>query len=217
MTRLIFLAIAAAVSLASCHKTPQPEPNLRIGIFGGSQSISSYARPVKQKWESMFHAEVTDCGKVGAGYGLWQQNNVPVQIAANKPFDVYIFWCSTNDAGALDIALDDENDPNTQSGGLRRSVEWAKGKNPDALIFLFTSISVPQPWLQARLPHFVDKQIRFCSEHGIPFVDQFRDNVLEPSDFVDDGVHLCSEAGYWKLEPRQTELLAAHLKVVKWK
>lgn len=188
---------------------------MSIGIFGGSQSLSSLAQPIKQKWAEMFKAEIVNCGVVGAGFGSWQDNNIPNQVITNNSFDVYILWCSTNDVGALDITKDNENDPETQSGGLKRTVELIKAKNKKARILLFSSIYVPHEKILKKISVFVDKQIEFCIKYNIPYLNQLDPNVLDSTDFREDKVHLMSPDGYWKLEPRQTEFIKNFIVVKK--
>lgn len=202
---LLFLLL-----FVQCNDEPLYERGLSVGIFGGSQSLSSKSQPIKDKWSVTFDVEIESCGVVGAGFGSWQENNIPNQIINNRGFDVYILWCSTNDMGQ-DISKDNENNPITQSGGLKRCVELIKQKNPDATILLFTSIYVPLERILIKLPAFVEKQIEFCKKYNIAYLNQFEPNVLNECDFLNDKLHLVSSDGYRKLEPRQTEFLKTHI------
>lgn len=181
-----------------------------IGIFGGSQSLSSNSDPVKEKWSKIFNVSITNCGVVGAGFSMIKDNNIPNQIKNNIPFDIYIIWCSTNDSGLNDL-LDDESDVNTQSGGLKKSVDLIKKKNPNALILLFTSIWVPLENMQNRIPVLVQQQVDFCRKYKIPCLNQYENNILKKEDFSNDKIHSFSPTLYWKLEPNQTEFLQKHI------
>lgn len=209
---LLYLLILSCCFF-SCEKEKITIPSVRsqVGIFGGSQSLSIYSKPVKDKWAKLFNVDIVDCGVVGAGAGLWQENTISNQIIYNRPFDVYILWCSTNDIGALDIKLDDENDCKTQSGGLKYCVDLIHNKNKNAQIVLFTSMYVPSARILKKMPDFVDKQISFCEKYSISYLNQLNPNVLDESDFQKDKLHMSSSAGYWKLEPRQTDFLTNYV------
>lgn len=193
--------------LSSCVNNTNKQ---RIGVFGGSQSLSSYSTSVKQKWEELFDAKVFSCGKVGAGFNLKSDNNILSQVLTNPPFDVYILWCSTNDA-YLDSTKDNILNPESQSGGLYKVYLAIQDKNPDAMILLFTSINVPRKDISKRLPILVEQQISFCEKMNIPYLNQFIPTVLSFSDFQSDSIHIASSTGYWKLEQRQTAFLISNL------
>lgn len=213
--RRFVIIILLCISFCACEGDhPEEESLMSIGIFGGSQSISANARPVKDKWAALFNARINNCGVQGAGFGSWQENNVQKQIALNMPFDVYILWCSTNDV-SLNILDDSEDDPRTQSGGIKRCIDLIRQKNPNATIVLFTSIYVPNERLLKKIPAFVEKQIQICEKYDIPYLNQFDYTTLSESDFLDDKVHMSSPDGYWKLEKRQTAFLLSVIKKSK--
>lgn len=203
--------ICLSLLFVQCKKTNESNYNYNIAIFGGSQSVSNNSHPIKEKWSKMFNANVNSCGVVGAGYGMWQENNVKKQIDAAPISDVYILWSSTNDSGT-NIALDSDDNPKSQSGGLKICIDRIKEINPKAIILLFTSFPVPHEKIVTVLPLLVEKQIEFCKRYNIPYLNQFENPVLTESDFLDDKIHLKSIDGYWKLEPRQTEFLNKYVK-----
>lgn len=208
---LFTIILASLLLFTGCKKEDDRSKIYSIGVFGGSQSSLPQGNPIKEKWAEIFDADITVCGVGGAGFGLWQEKNVLKQLQSNKIFDIYIFWCSTNDCGQP-IENDSEENPNSQSGGLKLCVDYIKKTNPKATILLFTSLWIPNEWFKNRLPPVVDKQIEFCDKYKIPYLNQFNPNVLSTTDFWDDKVHFGPEA-YWKLEVRQTEFLEKYIKM----
>ena len=208
---LFMIIILSLFLLTACEKEVDRPKAYSIGVFGGSQCSLPNGNPIKEKWARIFDADISVCGVGGAGFGLWQEKNVLKQLQSNKVFDIYIFWCSTNDCGEL-ISIDSEDNPNSQSGGLKLCVDYIKKVNPKATILLFTSVWVKNEWFKNRIPPIVDKQIEFCDKYKIPYLNQFNPNVLNAADFWEDQVHFGTEA-YWKLEVRQTDFLKKHIKI----
>lgn len=207
---LVFMLL----SLNACESDFEESVCLKIGVFGGSQSVAPESYSVKAKWGDLFNAKVFDCGKGGAGYGLWQENNVFNQIKNNQIFDIYILWCSTNDLGQS-ISEDSEDNIKSQSGGLLLCLNTIKEMNLNAKILLFTSIPVSKKWHKTYLCEFVNKQIDFCEKYNIPYLNQFENSVLTILDFKMDELHL-HVSGYMKLEPFQTEFLSKYISNKCW-
>lgn len=205
---IVAILLFSSLIYSSCKEDDSRD--LSIGIFGGSQSISYHSRDIKEKWSKLFNAKITSCGVVGAGFGMGSDNNIANQIKQNPPFDIYLLWCSTNDCG-LNELLDNENDADTQSGGLKKSIEFIREKNPKAKILLFTSIWVPMKWIQTKMPIVIKQQVSFCEKYNIPYLNQYECNILVESDFLEDKVHMASSKGYWKLEPNQTTFLQKNI------
>lgn len=209
------MTLTVLYCLIICSCNADDSNRIAIGIFGGSQSAAYNLLPVREKWQSIFNASVTQYGIPGAGFSSRTENSVPLQIEKAPVCDVYILWASTNDATNCSIENDDENDIASQSGGIKRSVELIKAKNSNAVIVFFTSIPVVHKSIMEKLPIFVAKQIEFCRRYNISYLNQFDNCLLTREYFSSDEIHILDKKGYLLLESKQTNFLKQRIKIKK--
>lgn len=233
MKRLLRLSIffmLCSLLLASCadddyieepYSVMQDSPNYKakVAIFGGSFSVNTESNIVKRYWKNSLRLDITNYGEGSAGYSRKAKKCVQDQIdratsAAKPMYDIYILWCSTNDATArAEIGDKDaftEADGyapealQTQNGGLNYCYAKIKKKNPKAKILLLTSIGV-YAWGEqfhaddGLLAKFVDAQIELAEARGMTCVNLFEKIKFTPETykpyFLSDDVHL-NESGY---------------------
>lgn len=184
---------------------------LKAGVFGGSISVRKESEAAKDVWRLNLRIKVSSCGAEGAGFGTMTNRNVPSQIDAAEPFDIYILWASTNDAVKGFLGNVNQFDERTQDGGIQKSIELIRRKNPQALILFFTSLPrFDNEMFSFRLPYFVDDQIELCNKYNIPYLDQyhlcgFNAENYKPY-YLPDKIHLSRE-GYQKIAAMQMEFI----------
>lgn len=111
-----------------------------IGVFGGSFSVYPASQNCKNVWVSELGVSYTDYGAGGAGFAS-SGNYIDSQIDGAAEHDIYILWCSTNDAvNSKPIGNIGDTTNSTQYGGIRESIRKIIEKKPDAKILLFTSL-----------------------------------------------------------------------------
>ena len=200
----------------------------RTAVFGGS--VSLLAKPCRDYWSKALRLDITDYSKSNAGFTR-ESNRIYDQVlsACTKSgysFDLYLFWCSTNDinrdpGSATDYTEYDGYDENklqTQSGGINQCIELIYRCNPDAKIIFFTSLKqfgeygyqtmaeIDRPYL---FQH-VDMQIQCCEMWGIPYLDQFYDCPFTMDNYTQyykDLTHP-NRGGYDLLKERQALFIA---------
>ncbi len=240
--KLLLLVILCSMFFASCAEDDyieepyaraydSPNYGAKVAIFGGSFSVNSESNIVKRYWENSLGLDITNYGEGSAGYSRKAEKCVQDQMdratAASKPqYDIYILWCSTNDATArADLGDKDaytEADGynlealQTQSGGLNYCYAKIKEKNPKAKILLLTSIGV-YAWGEkfysddGLLAQYVEAQIELAEARGMAHVNLFEKIKFTPETyktyFLHDGVHL-NESGYLLLKDHVLEALA---------
>jgi len=217
----ICLQAEQVISTGACPANPLK--NLSVGVFGGSIS-QGQTNDSKQIWmDSLMpdgiSLQIKTCGIGGMGFSSNTVKNVPWQIQNADTFDVYIFWCSTNDTWAGQIGEIGTSDSTTQSGGLLKSVEIIRKRNNAAIILLFTSL----PYFSkeegnlptGQLANYVEAQKQFCEAYKIPYLDLFftcgftTDNYK--AYYLPDNLHL-TNAGYCFVATQQAHFLKEALR-----
>lgn len=232
--RLFIFFMLCSLLIASCtdddyaeepYSVMKDSPNYgaKVAIFGGSYSVNSESNSVKEYWKNSLGLEITNYGEGSAGYSRMAEKCVQDQIdcatSADKPqYDIYILWCSTNDATSGAVIGDKdaftETDSydlealQTQNGGLNYCYAKIKSKNPKAKILLLTSIGV-YAWGEhfhtddGLLAEYVDAQIELAEARGMTCVNLFEKIKFTPETykpyFLHDDVHL-NENGYMLLK-----------------
>lgn len=211
----------------------------KVAVFGGSFATVDLAKNALNHWGQKL-GFVTDVYAVGgAGFRNSTANGANhIQAQVNKAcakdaplYDIYVLWASTNDiwAGADYIgsttdytAKDnyDETKLNTQCGGINYCIKKIYEKNPNAKICFLTSIRAMSAGAMGYdinysgengLNKFVDAQIACCKQWKIPYLDQFRNVDINPSNkstyVQDDNLHLKDE-GYDLIKDMQVKFLS---------
>lgn len=200
----------------------------KAATFGGS--VSLLAEPCREYWAKALHLEITDYSRSNAGFTR-ETNSIYDQVFAacaktGSPYDLYLFWCSTNDINSdpgspTDYTEHDGYDKGklrTQSGGINQCIELILKYNPQAKILLFTSLKQfgdygHQTMAEQDRPYLfqhVDSQIQCCEMWGIPYLDQFYDcpfTIDNYTKYYKDLTHPNKE-GYDLLKKRQAEFIA---------
>lgn len=111
-----------------------------IGVLGGSYSVMWESQAAKDVWVSELGVTYTDYGVSGAGFTK-EGNYIDDQADAAAYHDIYILWCSTNDAtSAKPIGNVNDYDHSTQCGGMNLAIQKLFYKNPSAKILIFNSM-----------------------------------------------------------------------------
>jgi lysophospholipase L1-like esterase len=217
MKPLFSVHLMLILILTACA-LPQNDPSFIVGVFGGSISSLSESRTAKAVWAKDLNISVITRGANGKGFSSrTNPNSIPQQIANAPIFDVYILWASTNDMNtASPIGAIGTDDPETQSGGLLKSIEFIRQINSDAQILLFTSLPRFDLGLEGfnQLHEYVLGQIAFCDAYNIPYLDQFSlsgftwDNYMKF--YKADKLHL-TRAGYAHIANMQLEFIRKQL------
>ncbi len=124
MAKKIIIILTLVIVTILCCKV-DAEDSLSIGVFGGSISSAPESEVAKKMWKDhlIIKVKITTCGISGMGFSSLTstEDNIPMQIAREKPFDIYILWASTNDV-LFPIGDIETKDSTTQSGGLLKSI-----------------------------------------------------------------------------------------------
>lgn len=205
---------------------------LTMATIGGS--VCMLANSCREYWAEQLNLSITDYSKSGFGFGKegFLIPDIVNQLCSDKSpkYDIYLFWCSTNDYGAkVTIGNYDsytENDGydnealKTQCGGINYCLQKILKKNPSATILLFTSLpSFNGNGYQLSstnnddvyLYKYVDAQIELCRYWGIPYFEQFYSSPFNQYNYSEyyreDNLHLNSK-GYNKIKKAQTYFIA---------
>ena len=108
-----------------------------VGVLGGSFSVRPNSSGCKDLWISELGVVITDYGVGGAGFAA---GGIPEQVSGAAVHDIYIIWCSTNDASNNFNIGAAKSQGATQSGGLNRTISGLRAKAPNCKILLFNSI-----------------------------------------------------------------------------
>lgn len=200
----------------------------RTAVFGGS--VSLLAKPCRDYWSKVLKLDITNFSKSNAGFTR-DTNNIYNQVVSactesDSSYDLYLFWCSTNDMSS-DPGLPtdytqydgyDESRLHTQSGGINHCIELILKHNPHAKILFFTSLRQfgdfgYQTVAEKDRPYLfqhVDTQIQCCEMWGIPYLDQFYDcpfTIDNYTEYYKDLTHP-NKDGYNLIKKRQAEFIA---------
>lgn len=111
-----------------------------IGVFGGSFSVNTPSQQCKDVWVSELGVTYTDYGVGGAGFAK-TGNLISSQVAGAAVHDIYVLWCSTNDAtSGVPVGGIDDTGTTTQSGGMNTTIALLYAKNPTAKIVILNSL-----------------------------------------------------------------------------
>lgn len=206
-----------------------------IAVFGGSLSVNDESDAAKQMWADLLGAEVTTYGVGGAGFSSEQGYSLQRQVDTAAKHDIYILWASTNDftngrkPGTWKdyTRYDgfDENNLDSQCGGINYCIRKILEKNPEASIYFFTSLrffssdsggnpfSVQTNRAGFTFSDYIEGQKACCAYYGIPVLDQFSIqgvNEFNVSEYyLEDSLHMNRE-GYLKIAPAQVSFIASH-------
>lgn len=211
MNKLLFVFLC--ILFFSCDNEENKD-EFTIGIFGGSVSCRTEGDIIKRDWAQRLGAQIITKGVGGAGFSSLTENNIPSQIKNSESYDAYILWASTNDVVYATVGGLNDFDEKTQSGGIYKSINLIKEKNPEATIIFFGSLPAFNTYYK-RIEHFVESQKLICDSLNIPYLEQF---ILCDFTFCNysnyyfpDTYHLQS-SGYLKMAEIQYDFLYEHLK-----
>ncbi|HHF3031874.1 TPA: hypothetical protein ACPJ1C_001040 [Vibrio diabolicus] len=119
-----------------------------IGVFGGSFSVIAESQAAKDVWVSELGVTYTDYGIGGAGFAK-AGNYIDDQVDSAAVHDIYVIWCSTNDATAGSAVGElTDADHTTQAGGMNLTISKLIAKAPTAKILILNSLKAfSHPWL----------------------------------------------------------------------
>lgn len=209
-----------------------------VAVFGGSLSSLPESRIAKGLWKKYLHMDIKTYGKPGYGFSS-AQGSIQNQVNAAGKYDIYILWASTNDyttqrplGEATDYTEYDEFNPKklkTQCGGINSCIKRLREINPQASIYLFTSLKffgtngiqdygyeidpVSNNGSGYSFYDYVRKQKECAWIQNISCFDQWeaqegritRENYSDY--YLEDGFHM-SETGYFDIGIRQLLFLA---------
>jgi hypothetical protein len=197
-----------------------------VAVFGGSVSVIPPSDSAKVLWEKYLDLKITNYGVPGAGFSSLQGKSLQKQVDEAGVFDIYILWASTNDytnnreigeyTDYTEFDGYDEQKLTTQAGGINYCIKKIYEKNPDAIIYFFTSSKAflnqggYDPYAENGMVLYVEMQKKICALHGIPVLDQFEVggfNTFNQSKFYRDPIHM-NYLGYKKLGELQVSFLA---------
>lgn len=175
--------------------------NNTMAFFGGS--VGYGATVCRDYWEESLNLHITNYAK--GGYGFCRKDNqirefVDEVCDNNITYDIYMFWCSTNDMGCPvgDITSYSEKDNyseealSTQDGGINYCIKRIYETKPDAKILVLTSLPSfntrgyeHEALIDGRtyLFQLVKGQKDCCENWGIPYYDQFYHTVFDNSNY----------------------------------
>lgn len=194
--------------------------------FGGS--VCEMADICRTYWMQKLNLKIKNYAISGAGFAtptktIMEQVN---EACEEGIFDIYLFWCSTND---LPYKVGNINDyyewsPSiiessaTQSGGINWCIKKIYSFNPKAKIIFFTSLrqfggrgystfaTDNNTWLF----QLVDAQRKCCELYGVPYLDQFYTcpfNIYNYTTYYIDATHP-NEIGYQLIMRKQALFIA---------
>ncbi|MBQ4060665.1 MAG: metallophosphoesterase [Bacilli bacterium] len=223
------------------EKYPDETFNKTVAVFGGSISTPKYNSTIAQDiWDEYCGFEsITNYGVPGMGFA-YGSTSIPKQVEqaiANQDYDIYIFWCSTNDyrngipAGTVNDNPKSISDITTQCGGINYSIRRILETNPDAKIYLFTSLkffttssskypklgdsgynpySTSGAYDGKNFYYFVEKQKECAIRNGIAYLDMYSlsgINIYNYTQYIkSDKLHL-TDYGYEVVGKLQAEFL----------
>lgn len=197
-----------------------------VAVFGGSVSVIPPSDSAKVLWEKRLDLKITNFGVPGAGFSSLQGKSLQKQVDEAGVFDIYILWASTNDytnkreigeyTDYTEFDGYDEKKLTTQAGGINYCIRKIYEKNPDAIIYFFTSSKAfnnrggYDPHIEDGMKRYVEMQKMICALHGIPVLDQFSTagfNTYNQKRYYSDPIHM-NYLGYKKLGELQVAFLA---------
>lgn len=197
-----------------------------VAVFGGSVSVIPVSDSAKVLWKRYLGMTVTNFGVGGAGFSSLQGKSMQRQVDEAGKFDIYILWASTNDYTndrAIGNYTDytefdgyDKKKLTTQAGGINYCIKKIYEKNPQAVIYFFTSSKAfnnrggYDPFYPGGMNQYVKMQKKVCKLHGIPFLDQFSldgFNIYNEHLYYHDAIHM-NASGYKRLGKLQVAFLA---------
>ena len=206
--------------------TASPNYGKSVAVFGGSVSVIPPSNRAKEFWIKQLGMTVANYGVPGAGFSSLQGKSLQQQIDEAGVFDIYILWASTNDytnkreiGSYTDYTEFDGYDTSkltTQAGGINYCIKRIYERNPNALIYFFTSSKAfndrgaYDPNVPNGMAQYVTMQKMVCELHGIPYLDQFTlggYSIYNKDLYYHDPIHM-NEAGYEKLGALQVGFLA---------
>lgn len=201
----------------------------RLALFGGS--VAYLSTPCQTYWAEKLDLSIVNFAIGGAGFTT-KGNLILSQVERALSgyfgqFDIYLFWCSTNDLsnGAIgqpsDSAEFDPQDTNitiSQCSGINWCFKRILTAQPQAKIILFTSLPQFGEFGHATtatkdhtyLFQLVNAQIACCKLWAIPFLDQYYTcpfNISNYQHYYDDIVHPNSN-GYEMIMKQQALFIA---------
>lgn len=203
-----------------------PNYGKSVAVFGGSVSVIPPSDSAKVMWEKYLNLKITNFGVPGAGFSSLQGKSLQQQVDEAGVFDIYVLWASTNDytnkreigeyTDYTEFDGFNEQKLTTQAGGINYCIKKIYEKNPDAIIYFFTSSKAFinrasfDPLVENGMVQYVDMQKKICALHGIPVLDQFEVagfNTYNQNKFYRDPIHM-NYLGYQKLGELQVSFLA---------
>lgn len=197
-----------------------------VAVFGGSVSVIPPSDSAKNMWKEYLGMTISDFGVPGAGFSSLQGKSLQQQVDEAGVFDIYILWASTNDytndrdvGSYTDYTEFDGYDTEkltTQAGGINYCIKRIYEKNPQAVIYFFTSSKAfndrgaYDPYIAEGMNKYVEMQKEVCKLHGIPLLDQFLlggYNIYNMQLYYQDPIHM-NALGYQKLGELQVSFLA---------
>lgn len=220
------IIVQKEVSGTDAYYVDSPQFGNSMATFGGS--VCEMAITCRDYWSKKLNLTITNYSTSGSGFAtptktIMEQVN---RACENEMYDIYLFWCSTND---LPYTVGDINDyyewnPSiieskaSQTGGINWCIKRIYESNPKAKIVFFTSLrqfsdrgykttsSDEKTWLF----QLVDAQIACCKYYGIPYLDQFYTcpfNVYNYTYYYKDATHP-NEKGYDMIMRKQALFIA---------
>ncbi|MHB9142931.1 MAG: SGNH/GDSL hydrolase family protein [Paludibacter sp.] len=197
-----------------------------VAVFGGSVSVIPESEYAKSMWKKYLGMTITNYGVPGAGFSSLQGKSFQQQVDEAGAFDIYILWASTNDytnhrevGSYTDYTEFDSYDKEkltTQAGGINYCIKRIYEKNPQAVIYLFTSSKAfndrggYDPFYSQGMNQYVDMQKKVCELYGIPVLDQYSlggYDIYNKYLYYKDDIHM-NEEGYKKIGKLQVSFLA---------
>lgn len=181
-----------------------------MACFGGS--VCNRATASTSYWSSHLNLKIDNYAVGGAGFAV-KDNSILSQVekacSEGRKYDIYLFWCSTNDMGRT---------VSRQNNGIAECFDTILSADPDARIMLLTSIPKFKTYGyetvadedKTYLFQLVEGQKEICEEYGVPYYDQFRltpFTITNYEPFFHDETHPKAK-GYKLLRLRQALFIA---------
>ena len=142
--------------------------NKTVAVFGGSISSMSQSEKAKNLWREHLGMKVVTFGVGSAGF-VNPDNNIKMQIQRAGKFDIYILWCSTNDFTYdyphTTVAMQNEK--------MNECIDMLQTKNPQAKIYVFTSLKgfLNKGW--TALADFANGQMKVAQNRGLKYLNLY--------------------------------------------
>lgn len=192
-----------------------------VALFGGS--IAYCANICHYYWKDVLNIDLDVYAKAGAGFTI-KDNSILEQVydaCATNKYDVYLFWCSTNDYTRQAHIYSDWTDNNpfsSQNNGILHCIYHIVQSNPHAKIIFFTSMkcfdengyTIISRGNSLSLYQYVLGQINACYGLGIPVLNQFDQYVFSIDNYKNyytDYIHP-NEMGYELISRTQALFVA---------